>query len=348
MDEKITILAVDDTPDNLTVLKQILGKLYKLLFANNGDGAIRQLRKGIQKRKLPDLILLDIMMPGKDGYAVCQEIMEDETLQNIPVMFVSAKKEAIDEARGFELGAVDYITKPFDPLVIKTRISRQLDASSNKNRLERLVRRRTDELARSQRDAISMLGECGHYNDTDTGVHIWRMAAYSEALARSIGWNTHEVTLLGLAAPMHDMGKIGIPDWILSKPGKLDADEWKQMESHTIIGKNILSKGGTPLFQMATEVAFSHHEKWNGEGYPQRLSGDVIPLSARIVAIADVFDALTMRRPYKDPWSIEKTVAVMTKDAGTHFDPELIPCFREVLFEILEIKSRFDAQGQGE
>ena len=188
-----------------------------------------------------------------------------------------------------------------------------------------------------------MLGDAGHYNDSDTGVHIWRMAAYARALATACGWDSAQATLLEQAAPMHDTGKVGIPDAILRKPGKLDAEEWKVMKTHCQIGYDILSRSDAPVFQLAAEVAMHHHEKWDGSGYPDGLEADAIPESARIVALADVFDALTMKRPYKEPWPIDKVLATLRESAGSHFEPNLVETFITILPDILRIKAEWDA-----
>lgn len=215
-------------------------------------------------------------------------------------------------------------------------------AHRSETELENLVKERTAELEQSQRDAITMLGEAGHYNDTDTGVHIWRMADYSALLAKHAGWEKKDVELLKLAAPMHDSGKIGIPDRVLKKPAKLDRDEWEVMQSHSEVGYNILKQSDTPLFKLAAEVALYHHEKYDGSGYPKKLKGEEIPQSARIVAIADVFDALTMKRPYKEAWSVDDALDEIKKCAGGHFDPELALIFIEQKEELLGIKAYWD------
>jgi len=200
---------------------------------------------------------------------------------------------------------------------------------------------RATTLERSYRDAILMLGQAGHYNDTDTGAHIWRMAAYARALARGYGWDSERSALLELAAPMHDTGKLGIPQAILRKPGPLDEQEWVVMKTHPQIGYDILSKSDAPVFRLAAEVALYHHEKWDGSGYPGEVSGKDIPESARIVALADVFDALSMKRPYKEPWPIERIMTHLDASAGIHFDPQLIHIFSEILPELLDIQSRW-------
>lgn len=238
--------------------------------------------------------------------------------------------EIKDESRGFDVGAVDYIQKPVSGPIVLRRVQTHLS----------LIR--AEELDRLVHASIYMLGEAGHYNDTDTGVHIWRMAAYSGALARAAGWTKDQINMIELAAPMHDTGKIGIPDGVLKAPRKLTPEEWSTMQTHSQVGHDILSKSDTPIFQMAAEIALGHHEKWNGTGYPNGLSGTDIPESSRIVAIADVFDALTMKRPYKDAWPIEKAVETIKKDSGQHFEPRLVDIFCNIQEEILHIKSTWD------
>lgn len=321
------ILVVDDEPNNLQVLRQILKQQYQLVFAPSGEKALQ-----VVVTHQPDLILLDIMMPGMNGYEVCKKLKANAQTKEIPVIFITAMRDLEDEIRGFDVGAVDYIQKPVSAPIVLRRVQTHLS----------LVR--AQELEDSQREAIFMLGEAGHYNDTDTGVHIWRMAAYAQALAAAAGWPEDKAELLGYAAPMHDMGKIGIPDAILKAPRKLTPDEWEIMKQHSQIGYDILSKCDTRVFTLAAEVALYHHEKWDGSGYPMALTGEDIPESARIVALADVFDALTMNRPYKKPWSIEDSIVEMRKSSASHFDPRLIQVFEKILPEICSIKDQWDKE----
>jgi len=339
MNAKHRLLVVDDTPENIDVLKGILAPHYQILAATNGRLALK-----IAESQQPDLILLDVMMPDMDGHEVCRQLKSMPALASIPVIFVTALSERADEQTGFELGAVDFINKPVHAAIVKARVAAQLALADQQRACQEQVMARTAELEEEQRAAVFMLGEAGHYNDTDTGVHIWRMAGYAAALARAQHWSVEQVRLLELAAPMHDTGKIGIPDTILKAPRKLDAQEWEIMKTHAELGARILSKSQSPLFQMAAEVAQHHHERWDGSGYPQGLAAHAIPESARIVAIADVFDALTMRRPYKEAWPLEKAVAVLKEDAGSHFDPELVALFVDILPEILAIKAEWDAR----
>jgi len=321
------ILIVDDEPENLAAMRQILSGEHRLVFARNGAEALAAAFK-----HAPALILLDIQMPDMDGYAVCRALKADARSEAIPVIFVTGMAEVGDEAAGFAAGAVDYIVKPVSPPIVSARVQTHLS----------LVR--ATRLERSYQDAIYMLGEAGHYNDSDTGAHIWRMAAYAKALAAASGRNDDGCHLIELAAPMHDTGKLGIPNAIMRKPGKLDAAEWEIMRTHCRIGHDILAWSDAPVFRMAAEVALRHHEKWDGSGYPDGLIGESIPEPARMVALADVFDALTMKRPYKEAWPVERAMATMRESAGNHFEPRLMEVFSAIRPRILEIKAEWDAR----
>ena len=319
------ILIVDDEPQNLAVLEHILSPHHLLVFARNGGEALAAVHK-----HRPSLILLDIEMPDMNGYAVCRTLKADTATENIPVIFISGKSAVGDEATGFEVGAVDYIVKPVSPAIVLARVRTHLS----------LVR--ASHLEKSYHDAIHMLGEAGHYNDNDTGVHIWRMAAYASALAQACGLEPELCQQIELAAPMHDTGKIGISNAILKKPGKLDASEWLEMKTHPRIGHDILAKSDAPLFVLAAEIALRHHERWDGTGYPDGLASAAIPQSARIVALADVFDALVTKRPYKQPWPIDQVMTTLRESAGSHFEPHLVQVFESILPRILAIKAVWD------
>lgn len=321
------ILIVDDEPANLALLRQILAPDYPLVFARNGTEA---LAAAIKHR--PALILLDIEMPDMNGYTACRRLKANPETESIPVIFVTSLSEIGDEAAGFEAGAVDYIIKPVSAPTVRARVRTHLSLVSAK------------QLSQSYNDAIYMLGEASEFKDTDTGTHIWRMAAYSSALAAAAGWSKEDCLQLELAAPMHDIGKLAIPDAILHKPAKLDAQEWVTMQTHSEVGYKILSKSAAPLLQMAATVARCHHERWDGLGYPQGLAGEAIPEMARIVSIADVFDALSTKRPYKDVWPLERVVQTLKDSAGTHFEPRLLAHFLGILPQILEIKAAWDAR----
>lgn len=320
------ILVVDDEPNNLNVLRQILmPEGYHLAFAKNGAEALIAATK-----HKPDLILLDVMMPEMDGYEVCSRLKRNPAFLLTPIIFITAMDDIENEAKGFEVGAVDYISKPVSSPVVLARVATHLS----------LIH--VAELEAIQREAIDMLGEAGHYNDTDTGVHIWRMADYAATLAKAAGWLNEQVELIRSAAPMHDTGKIGIPDEILKAPRKLTPKEWETMKLHTVIGHGILVSGHTSLFQMAAEIALHHHERWDGCGYPNGLSGEEIPESARIVAVADVLDALTMKRPYKDAWSIDDALEEIRRSSGGHFEPRIVDLLNRVEPEIRDIKTKWD------
>lgn len=316
-----SILIVDDEPANLATLRQVLSPEHSLIFARSGKEALAACVK-----HRPALVLLDVIMPEMDGYEVCRKLKENPETAHIPIIFVTGLTEVGDEMRGFEAGAVDYIMKPISPPVVCARVRLHLSLVS------------ASQLEQSYHEAIRMLGEAGEYKDADTGLHIWRMASYSRALAAEAGWSASECQKIELAAPMHDVGKVAIPDAVLRKPGKLDETEWVTMKTHSMIGYHILSRSQAPILRMAAIIARSHHEKWNGTGYPDGLAGDDIPEIARIVAIADVFDALTMHRPYKEAWPIDRVIETMTADAGTHFDPNLMEHFNNIMPDILALK----------
>jgi putative two-component system response regulator len=322
-----TILVVDDEPVNLALLRQILAPDYALVFARNGTEALAAAAK-----HLPALILLDIEMPDMDGYTVCRKLKTDVKTESIPVIFITSLSETGNETAGFSAGAVDYIVKPVSPPIVRARVRTHLSLVS------------ATQLQESYHDAITMLGEASEFKDADTGTHIWRMAAYSSALAASIGWDEAACRQLEYAAPMHDIGKLGIPDAILHKPGKLDAQEWTVMQTHSEVGYKILSKSTAPLLQMAAIIARYHHEKWDGSGYPCGLAGESIPEMARIVAIADVFDALSTKRPYKDVWPIDRVMDTLASSAGTHFESRLIDHFIKIQPQILLIKDAWNAR----
>ena len=341
---KFSVLVVDDEPANIDILLGILSPYYNVKVAPSGAVALK-----IVQQFTPDLILLDIMMPEMDGFEVCKQLKTDRLLSQIPVIFVTALTQGESEEKGFKLGAVDYITKPVSPSITLARVKTHISLAHQMRITENLVAKRTEELSKSQQSAITMLATAGHYNDTDTGHHIWRMAAYSKCLAIAWGWSYEDACLLAQAAPMHDTGKIGIPDAILKAPRRLINSEMEVMRTHAQIGHKILSQCDTPLFALAAEIALCHHEKWNGTGYPEGLAGEDIPESARIVAIADVFDALTMKRPYKKAWSDDEAFEHLREGAGKHFDPKLVECFMSIKKEILETKNHWnqlEAEGQ--
>jgi len=334
---KPCILAVDDTPENIDVINGLLSGEYKVKVALNGAKAL----KIAQSASPPDLVLLDIMMPEMDGYEVCRQLKTNPLTKNIPVIFLTAKSEIEDETKGFALGAIDYITKPISPPIVKARVKTHLALYDQNRALEGKVRDRTVELNATRLEVIRQLGRAAEFKDNETGLHVVRMSYYSKIIAEALGMSEDQTDLLLHASPMHDIGKIGIPDRVLLKSGKLDDAEWNIMRQHPVMGVEIIGDNKSSLMEMARLVALGHHEKWNGKGYPNGIAGDDIPLVARIVAIADVFDALTSERPYKNAWTVEKAAGLIQEESGVHFDPNLAPLFAERLPDIISIKEMY-------
>ena len=322
-DIKPTVLVVDDEPANLRVLNQLLNDTYKLIFAKSGQEALRLVEK-----ELPNIILLDVMMPEMTGYQVCEQLKQNPKFKSIPIIFVTALSDSSDEAKGLNLGAVDYISKPISPAVVKARVKTHLSLVD------------AEELRRTRLQVIQRLGRAAEYKDNETGMHVMRMSHYSRVVALAYGFSEAEAENLFNAAPMHDVGKIGIPDSIMLKPGKLTDEEFAIMKKHPEIGAEILGESDSELIALAKLVSLTHHEKWDGTGYPNQLKAEEIPIEGRIVALADVFDALTSVRPYKDAWSIEKAMEFIKSQKSKHFDPQLVDCFEQQLDKILAIKDR--------
>lgn len=335
-DHKASVLVVDDTSENIDLLVEILKGEYTVRAAINGEQGLKIARLA----KAPDLILLDIMMPGIDGFEVCRRLKADPTTSHIPIIFVTAKITTSDEIMGFSLGAVDYITKPISPPVVLARVRTHLALYDQNRELDRKVRQQTQDIHDTRLKIIHRLGRAAEFKDDNTGLHVIRMSHYAQVLGIAAGMSETMADMLLDAAPMHDIGKIGIPDAILQKPGRLDEQEWAIMQTHAQIGEEIIGKDDSELLTMARIVAISHHERWDGSGYPNALAGEDIPMVGRIVAIADVFDALTSVRPYKDSWSVDDTVAYLQQQAGKQFEPKLVSLFIENLDEIVTIKER--------
>lgn len=334
--EKATVLVVDDTPENIDILVGILGDDHKVKVAIDGPRALALVAK-VQ----PDLILLDVMMPRMNGYEVCKLLKQDPLTCHIPVIFVTALSEIADETQGFELGAVDYITKPVSAPIVKARVKTHLALYNQKRLLEQEVKQRTRQLEDTRFEIIRRLGRAAEYKDNETGLHVVRMSQFARLLAIKLGLPSTFCDILYNAAPMHDIGKIGIPDSVLKKPTKLDEEEWRIMQQHAVIGAEIIGEHSDPLLQMARRIALTHHEKWDGSGYPNGLAGEEIPIEGRITAIADVFDALTSHRPYKESWTIEATMEFFENQAGRHFDPKLVRLFKQILPEMVAIRDSY-------
>lgn len=344
------VLLCDDELMNRKVASKILTKEgFSVIEAKNGEEALEVL-----KNNKVDLILMDLMMPVMDGFEATKIIKDDDDFSTIPLIIISAlsDKEAI--TRGLELGADEYLTKPFDITEFRLRIKNAIKIGIYQNMLkdhkallEVQVKEKTKELQNalievqnSEKDIISILGKTAEYRDNETSAHTVRVGEMAALVAQKFGWSEEDVELIRLAAPMHDMGKVGIEDGILLKPGKLDDDEFAIMKKHAHIGYTILSQKETPLLKLAAEIAYTHHEKYNGNGYPRGLKEDEIPLSGAIVAVVDVFDALLSERPYKKAFPLEKAVDIIKSDAGTHFHPKVVELFLDSLDEVMRIRER--------
>ncbi len=334
--QKQTILVVDDTPLNLEVLVGILMDEYNIKLAKNGMTALK-----IAEKFKPDLILLDIMMPDMDGYAVCEKLKQNPVLKDIPIIFVTAKDQEADEAKGFKLGAVDYIAKPVSPILVKARIKTHLALYDQERELRKQVFEKTREINETRLKTINMLGIASEFKDEETGVHIERMSRYCYILAKAYGFSEEEAQLLLHTAPMHDLGKICIPDSILKKPGNLSKEEFDIIKTHCAAGERILKKQDAEIFAVAALIAKQHHEKWDGTGYPEGLKGEEISIYARIVAVSDVFDALTSKRPYKEPWEPERAAQLILDESGKQFDPLVVKAFKNSLDSIMAVLNKY-------
>ena len=339
-----TILVVDDVQSNIDVLKGILGDHYAVRVATSGRLAL----KVSFSANPPDLILLDVMMPEMDGYEVCRLLKEDERTQKIPVIFVTAKSEVKDEIHGLSLGAVDYLAKPVSAPIVLARVKTHLALYDRSSHLEGLVQERTanlqiksHELEETRLEIIRCLGRAAEYRDNETGFHVVRMSSYVKLLAVKSGLTEFEAEQFMFAAMMHDTGKIGVPDQVLLKPGKLTSEEFDIIKTHPQIGAFIIGEHNTELLKLAREIALTHHEKWNGKGYPNGLKGEEIPIGGRLTAIADIFDALTSVRPYKKAWSVDDALDLLQKEIGEALDPKLAPLFIELRPEIEKIMQTF-------
>ena len=348
----VNILLVDDTPIDIDFLINSLSDLYNLKVALNGQEALDAVSE-----QIPDLILLDIIMPGMDGWEVCRCLKGNPATAEIPIIFLTALADIEEKTKAFELGAVDYITKPFHPVEVNLRVKTHLSIKSTKDllsdtnrNLEHIVEQRTMQLQDMQDVTIRMAASLAETRDNETGMHIIRTQKYVETLATNMKiksgnnsfLNDEMIKLLVKSSALHDIGKIGVPDCILLKPDKLDANEFEEMKKHTIYGERALSQAEKQLkegqfLQFSREIAVSHHEKWNGSGYPSGLSGKSIPLTGRIMAVADVYDALTSKRIYKPPFSHTKAVEIIREGSGEHFDPSIVDVFLDIQDDFKDI-----------
>jgi len=353
-----TVLVVDDTPDNLALMSELLGEHYRVKVASSGERAL----KAVQSDPVPDLVLLDIMMPGMDGYEVCRQLKASAATRDIPVIFLTARADTEDERKGFELGAVDYITKPVSPPIVQARVQTHLalkataDFLRDKSAyLEREVALRTLEVQAIQDVTIMAMASLAETRDDETGNHIRRTQLYVKALAERLrvhplfegALNTHMIDLLYKSAPLHDIGKIGVPDAILLKPGKLTDSEFETIKEHTLLGRKAIEGAERRLgmrvrfLNVAKDMACSHHERWDGTGYPMGLAGDAIPVPARLMALADVYDAIISQRVYKTASTHEQACSAIVKGRGTQFDPDVVDAFIDIADDFRSIALKY-------
>lgn len=344
------ILIVDDAPENLMILSNILNNDYTVIAATSGVKAIELC---LQTPK-PDLILLDIVMPEMDGYEVCRYLQRDIQTRDIPIIFITAKTEVDDEAKGLELGAVDYIGKPVNPAIVRARVRNHLELKRYRNHLEELVAQRTHQLKKAHESVIEAMGMVAEHRDPETGSHISRTKTYVNLIAEELSklpkyskiLTPRIIELVTNAAPLHDLGKIAISDSILLKEGRLTPNEWEIMQTHSIIGEETINLAAQKFkdndtLLIAKDIAGSHHEKWNGTGYPRKLKGDEIPLWGRIMAVADVYDAIISKRSYKSAMSHKMALIYLLEKKGIQFDPDIIDAFMAVKEQILETALKY-------
>jgi len=334
--ENKTILIVDDTETNVENLIVLLEEKYELLAATDGYEALE-----ILQEESVDLVLLDIMMPNIDGFEVCQKIKSNPKTDNIPVIFITAKTDEEAIERAYEVGGVDYVTKPFRAKEVLSRVANHLALSEQQRYLEYLVNQKTKEIVETQKEIIFTMGVIGENRSKETGNHVKRVALYSEILALGYGLSKEESSMLREVSPMHDIGKVAIADEILKKPARFMPQEFEIMKKHAELGYNMLKDSTKELLKNASIVAYEHHEKWDGSGYPRGLKGEEIHIYGRITAIADVFDALGSTRVYKEAWSDEKIFQLFREEKGKHFDPKLVDVFFQNIDAILKVRAEF-------
>ncbi len=339
------ILVIDDAETHVLLVRKVLsGAGYGTVAATTRADEAAAMYTEFR----PDLVMLDLHIRPYDGFQVLEELKSLEPDSYVPVLMMTTRSDQELRMRALEAGAREFLQKPLDRLEALTRIRNMLEVRLLHNQvrahnraLEQTVHARTREIAETRLDVIRRLGRAAEYRDNETGLHIVRISLAASVLGRALGLSPAECELLMNASPMHDIGKIGIPDRILLKAGPLDEEEWAIMKRHPAIGAELLAGSASELMQMAETIALAHHEKWDGTGYPRGLHGEAIPLAARIVAVCDVFDALLSRRPYKEPWTVEDALAELGRRAGTHLDPDAVFAFETVLEEVLEIHVRY-------
>ncbi len=343
------ILIVDDNDANVALLRKVLRTAG---YENISSVTDPRLVRAAFEAERHDLILLDIRMPYMDGFEVMAELKPLVHDDYLPILVLTAQTDDKTRIRALQEGAKDFLQKPFETVEVLNRIRNMLEVRLLHKQvrdqnliLEQKVHERTRELETTRLDVIRRLGQAAEYRDNETGLHVIRMSQYCEQLALAVGVEASEATLLLNASPMHDLGKIGIPDSILLKPGKLDAEEWETMKSHTLIGAELLSGSDHPLMVLAREVALTHHERWDGHGYPNHLQAEEIPLMGRITTLCDVFDALLSERPYKKSWTEAEAMELIRTESGKQFDPTLVDAFLDISAKILSIRASLLDEG---
>jgi response regulator RpfG family c-di-GMP phosphodiesterase len=339
----MNVFVIDDAQINLKTYEKLIRNLdVNVLTFTKATDALSALRQFE-----PDLVIVDYRMPGMDGIEFIVEFRAVPGRRETPIIMLTAERDIEVRRRAIDLGAADFLNKPADPVEFAARVRNLLALTDSRKKLANQalhladeVRKATAQIARREQETIHRLTRASEFRDNDTGLHIVRMGRYSAILGRALGMDRNEQELLLLAAPMHDIGKVATPDQILLKPGKLTPDEWEIMKQHTTAGYEILRDSDSKLLQKGAEIALTHHEKWDGTGYPRGLAGDDIPISGRICALADVFDALTSIRPYKSAWPIERAVVHVHQGRGTHFDPSVVDAFERALSEIREVREK--------
>jgi putative two-component system response regulator len=336
--ENKKILIVDDVSINRKILNAKLSKNYKIIQAENGHEAINI---AFSENK-PDLILLDVLMPGMSGYEVCKILKNNKETKDIPIIFLTTLDEKDEETMGLSLGAVDYIKKPIVNEILQARVRNHLELKEYRNNLEQIIERKTTELKEAQLGIVFRLATFTEYRDEDTGEHVKRISYYCEQVAKMFTEISAErAEMIKYASTLHDVGKVAIPDSILNKPGRLNKDEIDIIKTHTTIGWKMLHDDPSEILQLGASIALNHHERWDGNGYPNGLSKENIPLEGRIVAVCDVFDALTTARPYKNAWSVEKAIEEIIHQKEKIFDPKVVDVFVRILDDIVKIKNKF-------
>jgi putative two-component system response regulator len=341
--ERPVILAVDDASDLLALMARALSPEYKVITAEDGGAAIA----AAEAEPRPDLILLDVEMPGVSGFEVCRALKGEPRTADIPVIFLTGKTEAQAQVEGFELGAVDYVTKPINSKVLKARVRMHLALSDRRHELERLVQERTEQLERTRTELIRRLGRAmSTHESAAVSNRVMRLAQYAKLIAQAAGAKPQVCEMMAIAAPLHDVGKLGVPSEILGKKEKLSAPDWERIKRHPTIGADIIGEHDDPLLKLARQIALTHHENWDGSGYPDGLKGEAIPWPGRVMAVVDSYEAMTATQFYREPRKPEDAAFEIEKLSGKRYDPKVVEAFKKTLPAMQKVReSLSDALG---